>query len=297
MRLFHWVSAGVVLGALTGCEGCDEELTASCCENLATGELRVTSSPTKCEDTEILIRGTTSTDFEQEASILGSICGNVCCEVDGVRTSTRQSECAGTRLAITRCPPPCCQRPDGRVVQVQLDTLCPFENGEESVEVDQSLCAQVCCEIDGIRGFLPEGDCLAQRGRVEPGPAPADCGPKPIECGDRVVSAGEECDDGNRLQNDGCDENCQLEAQPAPDMGQISPQPDAAIEARTCACNDEGVRFTIAEGCVGPAFNDATTASFCRSVCTEVRGEDANCTFEDGDALGFPACQVRISCP
>jgi cysteine-rich repeat protein len=37
-----------------------------------------------------------------------------------------------------------------------------------------------------------------------------------MECGDGRLSGDEECDDGNRLVDDGCDETCQLELQVEP---------------------------------------------------------------------------------
>ncbi|HMV70266.1 MAG TPA: hypothetical protein PKA64_25725 [Myxococcota bacterium] len=68
--------------------------------------------------------------------------------------------------------------------------------------------------------------------------------------------------------------------------------------ASTCACRDAGVTFTVVSGCEGPAFNDATTASYCVSHVTEnLSGDPETTRFGDGDVFGFPACQVRIRCP
>ena len=44
---------------------------------------------------------------------------------------------------------------------------------------------------------------------VDGGPTPVDGGPAP-RCGDRSVDPGEECDDGNDRDGDGCSSACQL---------------------------------------------------------------------------------------
>lgn len=43
------------------------------------------------------------------------------------------------------------------------------------------------------------------------GPPPVDGGPPPPRCGDRTVDTGEECDDGNTRDGDGCSATCELE--------------------------------------------------------------------------------------
>lgn len=52
----------------------------------------------------------------------------------------------------------------------------------------------------------------AQRlGRFDSGFVLNDSGPTQAACGDSIVSQSENCDDGNELSGDGCDEGCQLE--------------------------------------------------------------------------------------
>lgn len=66
----------------------------------------------------------------------------------------------------------------------------------------------------------------------------------------------------------------------------------------TCACRDAGVVFRVVSGCEGPAFSDATTSSYCSSHVSEnLSADPATHPFNDGDVLGFPACQVEIDCP
>ncbi len=53
---------------------------------------------------------------------------------------------------------------------------------------------------------------------VDPGTGPTDGGPKtdtgpgpgPGTCGDKIVQDGEDCDDGNKANDDGCDDTCKL---------------------------------------------------------------------------------------
>lgn len=50
---------------------------------------------------------------------------------------------------------------------------------------------------------------------VDPGTEPdggpgTDSGPQGGTCGDKIVQAGEDCDDGNKVNDDGCDDKCKL---------------------------------------------------------------------------------------
>lgn len=109
--------------------------------------------------------------------------------------------------------------------------------------------------------------------------------PSPASCGNRVVDvAGEQCDDGNRFPNDGCDEFCQVEhhycgnAQKehweecsekteCPDGSECDNYRDCKISGRSCGFGPEDD-----ERCLGLAWRKTCkyTGQFC--------DEDADCT-------------------
>lgn len=54
-------------------------------------------------------------------------------------------------------------------------------------------------------------------------------------CGDGVVTSGEQCDDGNQFDLDGCAFNCRYElaAAPPPTYGRVTPPPNVPTPAKT----------------------------------------------------------------
>lgn len=52
-------------------------------------------------------------------------------------------------------------------------------------------------------------DCYAQTAGIG-SRTPGACRPESGECGNSIVDMGEQCDDGNNIPNDGCDNSCQL---------------------------------------------------------------------------------------
>jgi len=60
-----------------------------------------------------------------------------------------------------------------------------------------------------LMGIAQRADCLAAAGYVQ---AAVVC-PKPV-CGNGIQESGEQCDDGNTIDGDGCHSNCTLESQP-----------------------------------------------------------------------------------
>ncbi len=65
-----------------------------------------------------------------------------------------------------------------------------------------------------------------------------------------------------------------------------------------CTCDTSGVSFEVISGCQGAAFADATEPSYCQSVVEfELMDDPATHLFDSGTTLGFPDCQVKITCP
>ena len=77
----------------------------------------------------------------------------------------------------------------------------------ETAEIPSALLNQTNTPPSADPPETPTGECLA------------DCAPSvhvdPV-CGNRAVEAGEQCDDGNLVNGDGCSSTCQLEPRPRP---------------------------------------------------------------------------------
>jgi cysteine-rich repeat protein len=70
------------------------------------------------------------------------------------------------------------------------------------------------------------------------------CLPKPVVCGDGILAPAEECDDGNKVSDDGCSELCRTEAPPAwvaSAFGACSVTCGDGTHARTARCEAGGV--------------------------------------------------------
>ncbi len=99
-------------------------------------------------------------------------------------------------------------------------------------------------------------------------------------CGDRVIDAGEGCDDGNRIDGDGCEHNCKL-----PNCGDGILDPGEQCDDGN-AVNADGCQITCrlpycgdnvkdpGEACDHGNDNSDTTPNECRRDCTKPRCGD-----------------------
>ena len=66
----------------------------------------------------------------------------------------------------------------------------------------------------GCRDFAGELITTDQRGVARPQGAACDIGAYEFACGNGVVDLGEQCDDGNGVNGDGCSSACRIENRP-----------------------------------------------------------------------------------
>lgn len=128
-------------------------------------------------------------------TIYGSYCG------DGVKNPCYEN-CENCPEDYGECPVPEC----GNGNQ---------EDGEECDDgnlVDGDGCSSIC-EIEEI----PEPYCGDETCNNDEtcSTCPSDCGQCPVEpfCGDGNLDEGEECDDGNLINGDGCSSECKIETE------------------------------------------------------------------------------------
>lgn len=119
-------------------------------------------------------------------------------------------------------------------------------------------------------------------------------------CGDSVLDPGEQCDDGNTIPGDGCDETCQRERASCCDNPNVTCNSDAACPGGDTCCLthcDSGPE----PGCdgLGSACSDDTQCDSGGMCCPPVCGNgfvelDEECD-ENGNN-GGPACACSTDC-
>jgi cysteine-rich repeat protein len=155
-------------------------------------------------------------------------------------------------------------RPDGRFVE-----------GWTSIGGDLLLQVRTPC-VPPFHTACGDGVLQAPCERCDAGAANDDATPDacrttcmPASCGDGVVDGGEDCDDGNAIGCDGCDQECRLES------GWI--------------CGDGIVSGECGEECDDGTGNDDALPNACRTDCRAAHCSDG--VVDDGEACddGNPA--------
>ncbi|MCA9677911.1 MAG: hypothetical protein H6708_34405 [Kofleriaceae bacterium] len=140
-----------------------------------------------------------------------------------------------------------------------------------SGQPDEPLDALICVSYDGDLPTWQDNDCATGRPYV--------CELEPQPCGDLVVQPGEECDDGNAADGDGCDascadedecalgtDNCDLHAtcfnQPwAPQQPGFTCECDSGYVGDGVTCTPSVVAFTpLPPATISGGMTDCTTA-------------------------------------
>lgn len=129
-------------------------------------------------------------------------------------------------------------------------------------------------------------------------------------CGDGVVDEGEECDDGNRAPNDGCNEQCQatgcgngiVEAAEVCDDGNRYDLDGCRADCSgPAACGDGLVQELLGEQCDDGDRNDDGAPDACRTDCTPPRcGDgvvDAGEACDDGNDVDDDGCSTVCRTP
>jgi cysteine-rich repeat protein len=174
---------------------------------------------------------------------------------DGVFDASRGEECDdGNELNLDGCSAFCEIEPPPNCGDLILNANEECDNGVANSNNTPNACRESC--------LLPRcGDSVIDNnescddgiGNALAGPCLPDC--SFARCGDGVFqpSRGEDCDDGNNINDDGCDSLCQSEAPPSCGDGQIN---------------------SSAEQCDNGAGNSNTISNACRQNCTNARCGD-----------------------
>jgi len=103
-------------------------------------------------------------------------------------------------------------------------------------------------------------------------------------CGDYILDAGEQCDDGNTRNLDGCDSTCHFEQTHRVNLLQIQRDPDAIV----CPSNQLGFAFTNAtvRGQVQSAINASVTAGTTSALLHMIGLDDLSGTADPSLSVG-----------
>jgi len=223
------------------------------------------------------------------------VCPASCADTDNCTTDRRTGSAANCNVVCThtRITQPvnndnCC--PDVPAANANTDNDCDPEcpNGAvEGTELCDGNCPTTCndnvaCTANVLTGSA--GSCNA-RCTYPAITAPANndgccpnvpaananndnnCAPR---CGNSVIESGELCDDGARLANDGCDANCQIEADQQACLSKL-PENNACAQCSCLNCRQRTVN------CYGST--DATANARCRALIE--CGRENGCTGGD----------------
>jgi TonB family protein len=184
-----------------------------------------------------------------------------------------------SRAEILQPPPP--PAPSGSPVAVKLPDLPPKVKPPEIVK----SVVQLPTERPQVGAAIPSTEPGGGGGSGnpdDPGMCKEHCGeaaqaPAVPVCGDGSLDASEQCDDGNKLDGDGCSSTCRIEVKPKPALQQIAPKVLS------------GLRMS-GETQVHPG--NSTQSQMVRDVATRVVGTVKLCISSDG---GVSSAKMLVS--
>ena len=198
---------------------CDDDCTAVVCgdgnENTAAGET--------CDDGNTTNANGTSDQCDGNCKDMA--CGN---GIISYRPGPIEEECDGGNTTNgDGCNSSCEIEFCGNGVQDGPDEAC--DDGDLNGTGD-GFCLDDCSALQTCGNLFLEGTEECEVGPGLPNTATCDYDCTVAECGDGLknVPAGEQCDDGNLSNNDGCDNNC---TNPGCGNGVVSPRPRSATMA------------------------------------------------------------------
>jgi len=196
--------------------------------------------------------------------------GQVCAEGYCRLACNTRVDCLDEEACIEGACLPARDRPDAGLADVSgVDQARADRERDDASRVDTSaIDVADASATDGAAGLDAALQDLAVNDRADPDLATSDASAVDqvtSTCGDSIVASGETCDDGYRIDGDGCSADCQIE-----------PRWSCEGEPSTCYLCGDGVRDPT-ETC-DDGYNDACGS--CNATC-DAPGADSLCG--DGD--------------
>jgi cysteine-rich repeat protein len=162
-----------------------------------------------------------------------------------------------------------------------VDDTEECDDGAANSDVLPDRCRRSCRDPDCGDGVVDEDEACDDRNAIDGDGCDADCESEADACGNGVLDEDEACDDGNAVDGDGCDEDCSTD---------------------TSVCGD-GIESDDEECDEGPANSDVLP-DHCRATCRLPWCGDGVVDPDEGEECDPPgtllctsACESRIALP
>jgi cysteine-rich repeat protein len=161
----------------------------------------------------------------------------------------------------------------GAVTLPDVDVIDPSTNGTYRLRGVEAVIVEVCGN-----GTVGLGEQCDDGNRSNGDGCDSNC--TPTACGNRVVSAGEQCDDGNTVDGDGCDANCLREQCPngKDENGDCIPDDNPNNSEQCGGSCDDGDECTT-DSCHGGACVSQALPALDRAIC-DIAQLRVSCTLE-----------------
>lgn len=95
--------------------------------------------------------------------------------------------------------------------KIEYRALTQYLSSSSSFNDDYNALQQSCADLIGVIG-ITDDDCVQVKNALDAVEMGSPLCPPPAVCGNGLVEAGEQCDDHNTTDGDGCDSNCTITA-------------------------------------------------------------------------------------
>jgi len=157
-----------------------------------------------------------------------------------------------------------------------------WEECDDGNLIDGDGCS-LFCKIEIQEEYCGDGFCNGEENKIN---CPQDCGNETNNiCGDSILGEGEECDDGNNVDGDGCSADCKIEI---------------VVNASVCGNGiiEDGEECDDGEDNGKRCDNDRHDCEYCSSSCKIVEREEKDDGDDDDDykKLSFSFCEPNWKC-